>query len=233
MTMAGSRLEYWSTLDGEELRSRVGAELERTGLTFAETQLLEAAQRRLCSWRAPSNRRRAMIDDTETAPDTTVDLEIVEEKKEPVKKRKAKKAKDAPEETAIAATEETTVQETVGETDEGETKVRTAKKAKKAPAKKAAKKAKKAAPKKTAKKVTAKRAAANGANGRVNLEDVVRWKKGAENPFREGSGAYKRTEIVKSNSGSTRKSIQSKAIKGSTIATLARMGLVEIDKTAD
>jgi len=225
--MAGTRLENWSTLDREDLRERVVTEAGRTDLTFPETQLLEAAQNRLRNWREPFTRRRAMVDDIETLPDSIP--EATEEKAPKVKKVAKKRIKV---EAAANAAEDDTA-DTAADTAaviEGEPEVKKASKTKKAaPAKKAS------AKKKTAKKATAAKktkATANGTgNGavRANMTDIVRWKKSAENPFREGSGSYKRTELVRENSGKTRKEIQGKAVKASTIATLARLGLVEID----
>jgi hypothetical protein len=57
----------------------------------------------------------------------------------------------------------------------------------------------------------------------------ILWNKSRENPFREGSGAYLRTEAVRKCSGKTRELIErtrSRSIRSTTIPTLARLGLV-------
>lgn len=59
--------------------------------------------------------------------------------------------------------------------------------------------------------------------------DAKVTKTGKGNPFREGSGAYERTEIVLKNSGKTAGTIAGlKGVKSSTLSTLKRMGVVKI-----
>jgi hypothetical protein len=57
---------------------------------------------------------------------------------------------------------------------------------------------------------------------------VVKWL-GKENPFQKDCGAWKRTEIVRKASGETVVVVQAKAgLRGSTLATLARMELIKV-----
>src|SRR5580765_6385323 len=89
--MAGDRLFFWNTLPKEELQRRVQMEISRQDLSFAETQLLEAALERLRTWRGPSLRPREMKvkgDDTEDLVETG-QPEVIEEKK-PKRTRKSK-----------------------------------------------------------------------------------------------------------------------------------------------
>jgi hypothetical protein len=63
---------------------------------------------------------------------------------------------------------------------------------------------------------------------RFEPDAVVTWT-GKDNPFREGCGAWTRTEIVRKSDGQKVSTIQSKeGVRGSTISTLARMKLVEV-----
>jgi hypothetical protein len=61
--MAGKRLESWSTLNREDLKQRIDEEIRRTHLSFAEQQLLEAAQERLRTWREPRQRGSSSMND--------------------------------------------------------------------------------------------------------------------------------------------------------------------------
>jgi hypothetical protein len=61
--MAGKRLEHWSTLNKDELRRRIDLEIRRTDLSFAEQQLLDAAQERLQHWKEPHKRGSSMKND--------------------------------------------------------------------------------------------------------------------------------------------------------------------------
>jgi hypothetical protein len=56
----------------------------------------------------------------------------------------------------------------------------------------------------------------------------VTWT-GRDNPFREGCGAWKRTEIVRKASGQTVSAMRSnKNLRATTLATLARLELIEV-----
>jgi hypothetical protein len=57
--MAGKRLEHWSTLTRDVLAERISREAIRHDLTFAETQLLNAARERLSMWKAPWSKGNA------------------------------------------------------------------------------------------------------------------------------------------------------------------------------
>jgi hypothetical protein len=61
--MAGKRLESWSTLNREDLKARIEIEIQRTDLSFAEQQLLDAAQERLRQWREPRQRGSSSMND--------------------------------------------------------------------------------------------------------------------------------------------------------------------------
>lgn len=57
---------------------------------------------------------------------------------------------------------------------------------------------------------------------------TVTWA-GKDNPFREGSGAWERTEVVRKASGQTVSAMQGKAnLRGTTLATLARLELIKV-----
>src|SRR5262249_16773371 len=103
----------------------------------------------------------------------------------------------------------------------------------KEPAKVSKKPAKKKSPaKKPAgkSKAKAKPAKAKGNSvSRINGEAKV-TKTGKENPFREGSGSYKRVELVLKNSGKTAGTILKMAgMKATTLATCKRLGLIRIE----
>jgi hypothetical protein len=90
---------------------------------------------------------------------------------------------------------------------------------------------------KTAKKATATKQTPSkqkpAKTGKVGVskfapDATVTWA-GKDNPFREGCGAWERTEIVRKSDGQKVSTIQSKeGVRGSTISTLARMKLVEV-----
>lgn len=64
---------------------------------------------------------------------------------------------------------------------------------------------------------------------RIDPDAKVTKASGAANPFREGSGAYKRTETVFKSSGQTAATIKKKAgILPQTLANLRKLGLVKI-----
>ena len=88
--MAGIRLEYWSTLNREELKRRVEEELRRGKLTFVEQQLLEAAQGRLRTWREPHKRSSHMSDDDEPKTDPAPSKEPDPAKESKVKRDTSK-----------------------------------------------------------------------------------------------------------------------------------------------
>jgi hypothetical protein len=57
---------------------------------------------------------------------------------------------------------------------------------------------------------------------------TVTWS-GKSNPFREGCGAWKRTETVRKASGQTVSAMQAnKSLRSTTLATLARMELIKV-----
>lgn len=102
----------------------------------------------------------------------------------------------------------------------------------KKPARKKAAAKKPAAKKTAAKKPAAAKAVAskgNGRNGRIDPDAKVVWL-GKENPFREGSGSYKRVDIVQKSSKQTAGAILKKSgIKETTLATCKRLGLIRIE----
>jgi hypothetical protein len=93
----------------------------------------------------------------------------------------------------------------------------------------AAGKKKKAAAPPPKKKVVAK-AKANGAgNGRSRIPaDAKIFKTNKENPYREGTGAYERTEIVFKSSGQTAATIAKKVLP-TTLNNLKKLGLIRIE----
>jgi hypothetical protein len=100
---------------------------------------------------------------------------------------------------------------------------------------KSSKKEKDDMPKKTAKKSTTKKKAAkkSGARGpiaKITDETKVTWVSGKENPYREGTGKWKRTEVVRTSTGSavTVKTLQGKKVKRGTIRTLVREGVAKL-----
>lgn len=83
-------------------------------------------------------------------------------------------------------------------------------------------------PNKQKKAKTAKAAPAQLFKSKFAPDAVVTWA-GKENPFREGSGAWMRTEIVRKASGQTASAMQGKAnLRGTTLATLARLELIKV-----
>jgi hypothetical protein len=86
---------------------------------------------------------------------------------------------------------------------------------------------------KTAKKATATTQTPNkqkskATKSRFEPDATVTWA-GKDNPFREGSGAWERTEIVRKASGQTVSAMQGKAnLRGTTLATLARLELIKV-----
>jgi len=197
--MAGIRLESWSTLNRSDLLDRVSLEERRPRLTFEETQLLDAARERLRTWRAPSLRSKVM-QEKKLEEQTDVTKAVVGEFVEDVTKAKAAKKQIA--DVTEAANE--------AEAEEAPKKSVTKAKTKKAaPAAKPAAKAanKKEAPvakkTKTAKtNVKAKAAKSNGGK-RIPDDAVLKVNKSFKNPFKEGSGPYKRFELCAKSDGKT------------------------------
>jgi hypothetical protein len=75
----------------------------------------------------------------------------------------------------------------------------------------------------------AKKATGNGAVERIAADAKIVAVKGVENPFREGSGAHERTELVIKNSGKTREAIEKlKGIMSSTVPNLVKAGVVRV-----
>jgi hypothetical protein len=101
--------------------------------------------------------------------------------------------------------------------------VKSVSKTAKKPAKKAAKKA-------TAKK-PAKKAGAKRGGPRLDQEAKVLWT-GKDNPFREGSGAHERTEIVRKASGQKVGTVVEKVGRSATLHTLMKRGLVKLQSAA-
>lgn len=97
-----------------------------------------------------------------------------------------------------------------------------AKKAKSA--KPAAKKSAKPA-KKPAAKPAAKKAAAGGTKTRISDEAVLRVKKSFKNPYKEGSGPYKRFEVCAKSDGKTYGALRAMAsLKPTTPLNFVRAG---------
>jgi hypothetical protein len=208
--MAGKRLERWSTLPRDVLTERISREENRRNLSFAETQLLDAARERLLKWKAPSLRSSLMNGNKfEGQTDTTKTVvgEFVED---------ATKATPAAKETA---------------TD----KPAKVKAAPKKTAKKAAPAAKSAAPaankkeaemaKKSKTKATAKKAKSNGGGKRIPDDAVLKVKKSFKNPYAEGTGPYKRFEICAKSDGKTYGALRTMAsLKPTTPLNFAKAG---------
>lgn len=226
--MAGVRLECWNTLSRQELQRRVQLEIPRKDLSFPESQLLDAALERLRIWRGSSRLPRESIvkgDEEDTAlQELEQPAEQPEEKKKIIKPRVRKaKVKAEPEVAAEVEHSDFHTGLSGGGTDKKaaaptkETKV--ARTASKTRGKKKASVAK-----------TKKASSTNGARRpRLDPEAKVVWVKGAENPFRENSGSYKRVETVKKNSGKTAEAISKlSGILPQTLSTMKRLGLVEI-----
>jgi hypothetical protein len=88
--------------------------------------------------------------------------------------------------------------------------------------------AKKATKQTPSKSKTGKVAANQLFKSKFAPDATVTWT-GKENPFREKSGAWERTEIVRKASGQKVSSVQSKdGMRGTTLATLARMELIKV-----
>jgi len=211
--MAGERLQQWSTLPHEELVKRVANEQTRLDLSFEETQLLNAALERLNRWKMPlsHNRSKAMQEDKKVEDTATVEnnMAVAEQLTgATVKKKPASK-------TAKPTTTTTTTT-----TQPKEANV--AKKAKSA--KPAAKKSAKPA-KKPAAKPAAKKAAAGGTKTRISDEAVLRVKKSFKNPYKEGSGPYKRFEVCAKSDGKTYGALRAMAsLKPTTPLNFVRAG---------
>jgi hypothetical protein len=220
--MAGERLEYWSTLPRSVLAERISREEIRHDLTFAETQLLDAARERLSKWRAPSSRSSGMNQEKKTEDQTEV-------KAEPVAKAKPQAQID----TVVAAV-------AAAEPDQPAVKAKAAPKKAKSKAAPAAKSAapaasKKEAPvaKKTKSKTKAKsvvkavsaKANSTGNGKRIPEDAVLKVHKSFKNPFKEGSGPYKRFEIIAKHNGKTYGALKTMAsLKPTTPLNFVRAG---------
>jgi cytoskeletal protein RodZ len=92
--MAGVRLEHWSTLNYDELQLRVDAEIQRTDLSFAEQQLLDAALERLKRRRGPHKRGSSMQntrdDDPKANPEPEADKPKEDDKESKMKRTASK-----------------------------------------------------------------------------------------------------------------------------------------------
>jgi len=194
-TMAGIRLEHWDTLPREELSRRISIEQVRNDLSFAETQLLNAARERLSGWPAPSQRMKTMQQEkkTETTVETPTEKPVVAEtitatptEKDVVVDAAAAKKKPVAKKTAKA-------KPSTKSTDQTKSKESTMAAKKKTSTKTA----------KTAKPAKAAKVASNGSGKRIPDDAVLRVKKSFKNPYKEGSGPYKRFEIMTKSDGKT------------------------------
>jgi hypothetical protein len=80
----------------------------------------------------------------------------------------------------------------------------------------------------TTKQTPSKQKQVKTTKSRFAPDAKVTWA-GGDNPFREGSGAWERTETVRKASGETVSAMQGKAgLRGTTLATLARMELIKV-----
>jgi hypothetical protein len=225
--MAGTRLEYWSTLSKEEIQRRVKIESARTDLTFAQTQLLDAALERLRTWRGPSRTPREMKVKGDEDADTELkeaEAPAIEEKVKDKKPKRARKAKVKAEPEAAEVEHSDFHTGLNGETDkpaaeEKETKVaRTASKARKGKKRDSAGKVAKT-----------KKEAGTKARSRIDPEAKVTKISGAANPFREGSGSYKRVETVWKASGKTAEAISKlTGVLPQTLSNMKKLGLIKI-----
>jgi outer membrane biosynthesis protein TonB len=210
--MAGDRLEHHSTLTRDELKQRIEIELSQMStLSFAELQLLDAAQGKLRAWKEPRSKRNTNMMDDEKPEGTTEILDQAKPvdpvpPKAPVKRKSPAKKKTA--EASASATPEK-------END-------VASKAKSKP---------KAKSKSTAKKKTAvkTKAAPRNSNSRIDPDSKV-VKTGKENPYREGSDKFKRVDLVLKNSGKTVATINKlPGMKSSTLNNCKKAGLVKFE----
>jgi hypothetical protein len=91
--------------------------------------------------------------------------------------------------------------------------------------------AKKASTKKTSKKTSAKKTKKTGGVKRTRSKfdgkDKIKWL-GKDNPFRESSGKYERTERAKKCNGQTVDSFRGKGGKDGTLATLVKLKLISV-----
>lgn len=231
--MAGIRLEHWSTLPRGVLAERISSEELRHDLTFAETQLLDAARERLSKWRAPSQRSKAMNQEKKIENQSDITKEVVGTFVEDAVK--AQKKADATAVDTLAA---------MSDKDEPAVKAKkpaakkTATKAKAAPAakpaapaankkeatvaKKSKSKSVKAASVKTVKEVLAK-AKSNGK--RIPEDAKLKVNKSFKNPFKEGSGPFKRFEICAKSDGKTYGALKAMtSLKNTTPLNFAKAG---------
>lgn len=80
----------------------------------------------------------------------------------------------------------------------------------------------------TTKQTPSKQKQVKTTKSRFAPDATVTWA-GKDNPFREGCGAWERTEIVRKASGATVQAMQAKpGLRGTTLATLTRMELIKV-----
>jgi hypothetical protein len=169
-------------------------------MTPQEQQLYDAARNRLLTWKEPLKRRGKEKMIDDTETTTTPTQNEPEHPAPEAKPVRKAPAKKAAPAAADAAEKESTV------------------------AKSAKKSAKKTGGKKTK---VAKKSDGNGVS-RIPMEAKITWT-GKENPFKEGSGAYDRTELVRKASGKTHETIgKIKGIRSSTLRTLLNMELIRV-----
>lgn len=177
----GDRLTYWSVLNREELQRRISIEQGRRSLSLEEQQQLDAAHERLLHWRVPSSRRMTMSQ--EKKEETIAHDEVAATNATP-KTAEAKPAKKKP--TVQREHIRGTVTKSKKSTKSEESTMRT-------------------------KKKTAKKSKSNGTTKRVSEDAVLVVKKGFKNPYKEGSGPYKRFEICSKSAGKTYGQLRSMA----------------------
>jgi hypothetical protein len=153
-------------------------------LTFAEQQLLDAAQEGLRNWREPNIREKTMkLDDEPKNEEANAVNQKQEQPPVPVTKKRKEKLK-------------------------------------------VAKRAKGRGGKKR------KAASANGSGKRAGrapriADEAKITKTSKDNPFREGSGSYKRVEAVWKNSGQTAGTIKKKVdLKPGSLSNMVKLGLI-------
>jgi hypothetical protein len=207
--MAGERLEQWSTLTHGVLAERISQEAGRA-LTFEETQLFNAARERLLSWKAPSSRSKAMNQE-EKKPEVQTDVKEIA-KEIPVKKSEVETQTevDQPAVKAKAATKKTV-------SPKAAKKAAPAAKSVTSTTKKEASVAKKTKAKSTAK--------SNGTGKRIPEDAVLKVSKSFKNPYKEGTGPFKRFEICAKSNGKTYAALKAMAsLKSTTPLNFVKAG---------
>lgn len=215
--MRSERLYGWSVLNRETLMERISAEECRHDLTLEETQLLNAARERLFKWKAPTTRSRTMQEKKlEEQSDTT--KEVVGTFVEDVTKAAKKQIAAVTEAANEAEAEEAPKKKSV-------TKAKTKKAApaaKSAPKKKEATVAKKT---KTAKAKSNGTAKAKAEGKRIPEDAVLKVTKSFKNPYKEGTGPFKRFEICMKANGKTYGALKAMAnLKNTTPLNFVKAG---------